>query len=226
MPTIYDNDKKILREGLLTAYRESLPLRADCCIGYFNLRGWGQLADTIDSLPGSNADENGTTTYRVCRLLIGMMIQNFGDSLKLKDKFPMDNTGINRQKELLAAEFRQQLERGYPSNTDEKTLKLLQRQLQNGKVCIKLYLRYPLHAKLYLAHRSDSITPIVAFIGSSNLTLAGLKSQGELNVDVVEQDAARKLDDWFNKRWNDSKCVDISQALIKVLDAGIDQSPR
>jgi hypothetical protein len=30
------------------------------------------------------------------------------------------------------------------------------------------------------------------FVGSSNFTMAGLKKQGELNVDVLEQDAARE----------------------------------
>jgi hypothetical protein len=31
--------------------------------------------------------------------------------------------------------------------------------------------------------------------------MAGLSNQGELNVNVVEQDAAEKLDNWFEDRW-------------------------
>jgi hypothetical protein len=31
-------------------------------------------------------------------------------------------------------------------------------------------------------------------VGSSNLTFAGLAGQGELNIDVVDQDAAQKPD--------------------------------
>jgi len=61
-------------------------------------------------------------------------------------------------------------------------------------------LRYPLHAKLYLVKRKDRVAPLVGFIGSSNLTLAGLSQQGKLNVDVVDQDAAAKLQKWFDDR--------------------------
>ena len=46
------------------------------------------------------------------------------------------------------------------------------------KVVLKLHLRYPLHAKLYLAFSDDKRVPVVGFLGSSNLTLAGLSKQG------------------------------------------------
>jgi hypothetical protein len=35
------------------------------------------------------------------------------------------------------------------------------------------------------------------------LDFAGLSHQGELNIDVLDYDAARKLADWFDARWND-----------------------
>ena len=54
------------------------------------------------------------------------------------------------------------------------------------KVVVKLYLRHPLHAKLYLLFRPDPVTPTVGFVGSSNLTFAGLnKRVGVLIGDVV-----------------------------------------
>ncbi len=55
-------------------------------------------------------------------------------------------------------------------------------------------------------------------MGSSNLTLAGLSKQGELNVDVQDSDACQKLVAWFDDRWNDHWCVDISSELIQVID--------
>ena len=66
--------------------------------------------------------------------------------------------------------------------------------------------------------RITRITPIVGYLGSSNLTLAGLMHQGELNVDVVDNDACQKLERWFNDRWEDRWCLDISEELADIID--------
>ena len=83
---------------------------------------------------------------------------------------------------------------------------------------VKLFLRHPLHAKLYLLFRPDPINPSVGYLGSSNLTLSGLSRQGELNVDVMDHDACQKLARWFEDRWNDHWCVDISADLAEIID--------
>ena len=45
-----------------------------------------------------------------------------------------------------------------------------------------------------------------------------MAKQGELNVDVLEQDAAYKLCKWFEDRWNDRWCIDISNELADIVD--------
>ena len=107
---------------------------------------------------------------------------------------------------------------GAPSNEDERALRDLVRQLRAGKVAVKLFLRYPLHAKLYLIHREDFTAPTVAFLGSSNLTLAGLSKQGELNTEVSDYNACQKLKQWFEERWTDRWCLDITDDLIEVIN--------
>ncbi len=130
----------------------------------------------------------------------------------------LDNHTVIRLKKTLAEEFRNQLILGVPTNADEAGLRRLSAQLKAGKVVVKLFLRHPLHAKLYLLFRSDPINPVIGYLGSSNLTLSGLSHQGELNVDVLDHDAAIKLADWFKDRWNDRWCVDITQDLIRSID--------
>lgn len=76
--------------------------------------------------------------------------------------------------------------------------------MKDKKVVLKLNLRYPLHAKLYLyLCYPKERNRLEGFVGRSNLTLSGLEKQGELNVDVLGQDGAAKLAKWFNNRWND-----------------------
>ena len=94
----------------------------------------------------------------------------------------------------------------------------LVKQLKDGKVVVKLFLRHALHAKLYLCFREDPVSPAVGYLGSSNLTFSGLSGQGELNVDVLDQDACSKLSQWFEDRWNDRFCADITQELIAIIE--------
>ena len=58
----------------------------------------------------------------------------------------------------------------------------------------------------------------MGYLGSSNLTFAGLSGQGELNVDVLDHDAALKLKQWFEDRWNDRYCVDITAELVQIIE--------
>ena len=78
-------------------------------------------------------------------------------------------------------------------------------------------MRHQLHAKLYLLFRPDPVNPSVGYLGSSNLTLSGLSNQGELNVDVMDHDACNKLAKWFEDRWNDRWCLDISDELVAII---------
>jgi phosphatidylserine/phosphatidylglycerophosphate/cardiolipin synthase-like enzyme len=102
---------------------------------------------------------------------------------------------------------------GTPTEQDERALRKLSQQMKDKKVVVKLHLKYTLHAKLYLAYSNDKRVPVVGFLGSSNLTLAGLAKQGELNIDVMDQDAANKLAIWFDDRWKDRWCIDITEEL-------------
>lgn len=213
MPRIFDN----IQEPLIAALRTTLAAsyRADFCVGYFNLRGWRQLAGEVDAWDG--------TPEHCCRLLVGMQRLPADELRDLLRAGPgterMDNRTALRLKQQLAAEFRLQLTYGLPTAEDQAGLRLLARQLRGRKLVVRLFLRHFLHAKLYLLFREDAVSPVVGYVGSSNLTLAGLAKQGELNVDVVDHDACLKLSGWFEDRWNDRWCIDITDELAAVIDA-------
>ena len=211
MPRIFDN----VRHDLLTALTQTLQPaeRADFCVGYFNLRGWDLLRGAIADLDPQSGP--------ACRLLVGMPVsprQELMRHLSLNPTRAFDLQQCKRRQRDALRDFRTQLSRGAPNNQDEAALRDLARQLKSGKLAVKLFTRYPLHAKLYLAHRDDFNMPTVAFLGSSNLTLAGLKRQGELNAEVTDFDACAKLRDWFEERWEDRYCIDITEDLIAVID--------
>ena len=213
MPRIFDNLTP--DSSLMPALQDTLGIseRADFCVGYFNLRGWSGLAPLVDGWQ----PEDGP-----CRVLIGMQRLPHDDlrqNVSLVDgPAGMDNQTAHRLRVQMAEQLRQQLTMGAPTNADERTLRQLAEQLRAKKVVVKLFLRHPLHAKLYLLYRNDPVNPIVGYLGSSNLTFAGLAGQGELNVDVLDHDAAHKLKAWFEDRWNDRFCVDVSDELLRIIE--------
>src|SRR5579884_1465737 len=212
MPRIFDN----IEHKLLGALQDTLKIseRADFCGGYFNLRGWRHIDQLMEQWQGGKQG--------CCRLIIGMQ-EKPEDELRrafsLRGDQGIDQATVVRLKKRVAQDFRQQLLVGAPSNEDEEGLRRLSAQLRAGRLVVKLFLRHRLHAKLYLLYNSrHPYAKVVGYLGSSNLTLSGLAYQGELNVDVVDDDACRKLEQWFNDRWHDRWCLDISQELADIID--------
>jgi superfamily II DNA or RNA helicase len=212
LPRIFDN----IETSLLPALRQTLEVshRGDFCVGYFNLRGWKAVDDLVSAWPGGDAGQ--------CRLLVGMQ-RLPQDDLRISlssnpNEESLDNQTALRLKRRLAEEFRVQLTLGMPTNDDEVGLRRLAAQLKAKQVTVRLFLRHQLHAKLYLLFRLDPNNPITGFLGSSNLSLSGLSKQGELNIDVLDHDATQKLAKWFDDRWEDRWCIDITDELIQVIE--------
>ena len=221
MARIYDNLDVRFSDGLQGIITNVGVRRIDFCVGYFNLRGWNLIVNQIDNLSGDYVYEDDERKLRICRLLIGMhrpdedLIRSLYSN---QDNLP-DAEYAMQCKLQIARDFRRQLLLGVPTKNDEWTLRRLASQMREGKVCVKLYLKEPLHAKLYLAHRpQDNFNKIQAIMGSSNLTYSGLTKQGELNAEFGDSDCAEKLAKWFDDRWNDRFCLDITEELIKIID--------
>ncbi len=212
MPQIFDN----IERHLVSALSEAMGLseRADFCVGYFNLRGWRKVDSLVEKWAGGDG--------HCCRLLVGMQ-QMPQDQLRsamslVKGEEQIDQATAVALKRKLAEDFRNQLTVGIPTNDDEEGLRRLAAQITARKLVVKLFLRHPLHAKLYLCFRQDPLNPKIGYLGSSNLTLAGLSKQGELNVDVLDHDACDKLARWFKDRWDDRFCIDISKELVEIIN--------
>ena len=212
MPKIYDNKKNSFLSGLNDALSRSH--KSDICTAYFNLRGWKKIASFIDKYKGGEENQ--------CRLLLGMYAPDWQLRKELlqdeSEVWNVDNKKARRLKAEAIKKFRNQLMTGIPSNEDEKGLRNLARQLKEKKVIVKCFTRHPLHAKLYLTFNQTEFAEKIGFLGSSNLTYAGLEKNGELNIDVLDQEPCESLRKWFENKWQDQFSLDISQEIITLIE--------
>lgn len=153
MPKIFDNIETKLTDGLRVALTGATSL--DACVGYFNLRGWNQLSNSVEQLTDDEA----------CRLLVGMSVPPDAElKAHLQAAFNgtakngrVDAAGARKRVDQVLHQFHAQLVQGLPSNASEATLRKLVDQLRQRKLTIKLFVRHPLLGKLYLINRRDLV---------------------------------------------------------------------
>ena len=216
MTRIFDNIKAELGEHLQKTLGEFD--RMDAAVGYFNLRGWRTFDDLVRSKP--------RTDEPTARILIGMSALAPQDEALDELQATVDGSlrpdadaeMARQRKAELVEHLRSQLMRGIPTPRDRSTLRSLREALANGTVAVKVFTRRALHGKTYLFHRTDLNTPIIGFVGSSNLTGPGLTHNFELNVDVLDSAAAADLAAWFEDRWDDRFSRPVTTELLDLID--------
>ena len=194
MTRIFDNIERDFGAHLTETLKQSK--RIDAAVGYFNLRGWNFFAESIE------AKEFDQAGLPVARILIGManadpnekVIHHLQSKVDGNVEYEDDNEQASELHARAIEQFKEQLCRGLPTKSDLETLRLLKKHLLSGKVQLKLFLKRPLHGKVYLCYRPEDLNnQIVGFVGSSNLTFSGLQHNYELNVDVLDDQATNHL---------------------------------
>ena len=87
--------------------------------------------------------------------------------------------------------------------------------MRSRKLRCRVYDRRKFHAKCYLAHGRPDAADSRALVGSSNMTIAGLTQNIELNV-RVEGPPVAVLREWYEQRWNEAR--DAAPELLRALE--------
>jgi phosphatidylserine/phosphatidylglycerophosphate/cardiolipin synthase-like enzyme len=225
VPGIFDNLSNESAIGPALQSALSAFETCDVATGYFDLRGWASFADIVEAKCASRQDGDAAAV----RVLVGMVMPADSAAMlsALQDVVqpPPYGSDINDMskaqsaKESLVKHLRAQLMRGLPSRAEQKTLQQLKAQLASGAVQMKVFTTAPLHGKTYIFHApGNAFAQRRAYVGSSNMTNAGLFRNLELNIDVTDNDATEKLSNWFTDRWDDVFSLQITQEIIELIE--------
>ena len=104
------------------------------------------------------------------------------------------------------------------TDEDEAHVRFLAELVRSGRMKVKVYTKGVLHAKAYIVDYPEGrYERGSAIVGSSNLSLAGVTSNTELNVVVPGNENHKKLAEWFERLWHEAE--DFDKELMHVLES-------
>jgi phosphatidylserine/phosphatidylglycerophosphate/cardiolipin synthase-like enzyme len=86
--------------------------------------------------------------------------------------------------------------------------------ISKGQIECRIYTKDKFHAKAYITHAKQAVVGSTALVGSSNLTVPGLTTNVELNIQFRRE--VEQLQEWYEQHWKEAE--NISEEILKVIE--------
>jgi superfamily II DNA/RNA helicase/HKD family nuclease len=183
---------------------------AKIAVGYFFLSGFEAVADQLDGLQKIRI-LIGNTTSRETIEQISEGYKRLELARIANEKEQFQNRSERRHSlEFTAQNIRKTIELMDQTDAGETLVQKFIRFIRKKRLEVRVYTKGRLHAKAYIfdypseGHYEKGI----AIVGSSNLSLAGLNHNTELNVMVHGNENHQQLSRWFEDLWGDAQDFD------------------
>ena len=181
-------------------------------VGYFFLSGFTSIAKELQNLTGLRLLIGNTSTRETIEQIAEgyrelSAIENANEDITYSSRAAR-STRANETAENL----RGCLELMPQTDESEQLIRTLVDMIATRKLKVRVYTKGRLHAKAYIFNykQNGRYETGISIVGSSNLTLAGLSSNTELNVVVHGDTNQEQLRNWFDKLWEESEDFDKS----------------
>lgn len=223
MPDIIDNRNQKLVDHIVNFIKHSEQSRF--AVGYLFLSGLEAIGDALINLNelkmliGNVSNKDTIETLAEGYKRLDLVTDKAEEYKYLKKQTQKKNANATLD------DIRDSIELMDQSDGEENIIKVIIRLIAEKKLKVKVYTKGRLHAKAYIFDWKNK-TPTengIAIVGSSNLSLAGIQDNTELNV-LVHDNASptdpqsgnhAALVNWFDELWNDS--LDFDEALMAEL---------
>jgi superfamily II DNA or RNA helicase len=180
---------------------------ANFAVGYFFLAGLEAIQENLSGVKHLRLLIGNTTNNQTIEQITeGYRRLELVQSNEEKERY-LKRAEQKKRVESTASNLRQTVEFMDQSDDGEKTIKTLIALIEEKRLEVRVFTKGRLHAKAYIfdykseGHYENGI----AVIGSSNLTLAGLSHNTELNVVVHGNENHERLTEWFEDLWEQSQ---------------------
>src|SRR5208283_592275 len=194
-------------------------------VGYFFLSGLESIAQRLAGVKELRLLIGNTTNRETLEQLAEGYRRLDLVSEKAEEEAYPKKTEIKRMAEETANNIRATVELMDQSDDAQALLTILVRLIEEKRLKVRVYTKGRLHAKAYIFDYADMFDVLgnkverhengIAIIGSSNLTLAGVSHNTELNVCVQGNNNHAELGRWFDELWNESQ--DFDEALMREM---------
>lgn len=204
---------------LVDSINAILPTSAsvDFAVGYLFLSGLGAIEATLDApqqlrLLIGNATDRETIEHLAAAFHRAELVQ----AQQERERYLTRQQTRERAADT-ALQLREALSLMDQGDAEQAVVSKVMRLIVEGRLELRVYTRGRLHAKAYIFHYPDGerFENGMGIVGSSNLTLAGLTHNSELNVAVHGNENHAQLSAWFDRLWAES--TDFSDALLTEL---------
>lgn len=194
-------------------------------VGYFFLSGFTSIEKELAGVKELRLLIGNTTNRHTLEQLVEgyRRLELVAEAVEA-EKYPK-RTDEKRMAGETAENLRSAIELMDQTDEDEALVKTLVRMIEEKKLKVRVYTKGRLHAKAYIFDYGGVFDkkgkPVerhekgIAIVGSSNLSLAALAHNTELNVVVQGNDNHAELVHWFDELWPEAQ--DFDEALMQEM---------
>ncbi len=214
---IIDNRREKLVDHIQTILPQANVARF--AVGYFFLSGLEALGNQLESMRELRLLIGNTSNRETIELLAEGRRRLELVEERLEEQRYSKKSELKQRAYETAENLKESVEVMDQTDEGEELVRAILRMIEQKRLQVRIYTKGRLHAKAYIF---DYTTPNpgnrgIAIVGSSNLTLAGIQDNTELNVLVHDNASPTRPDSgnhaalvtWFEELWNESQDFEV-----------------
>ena len=180
----------------------------DVLVGYFRASGFFRMYEALEQV-------------EKIRILVGLNVDRF--TVKIIDRFSEETKVASISaadgKSIISEEIEKEFEDSDSSSDVERGVRVFIDWLKSGKLEMRMYTEAPIHAKVYIMRKDQSLVPDTygsVITGSSNFSEAGLMNNLEFNVELKDAPDVKFALTKFEELWK--RATDIRDTYIEAVE--------